>query len=816
MQTPTDDLWACAHLADAVLRSSRPSLPHPLPGALSAVALAVVMACAPGAARAQCEAPAMVSPPWEQRGLRLGHSALLSETLSDAERRQGQRHLAAQSMRGELEGQTQLMGQASLRMPGLVVRADGITHDAARNTIQAQGQVHINHEGNRFSGQGLVLQLDTFRGRFEIQDYTFGSVGAHGQASQIEFLGDQRSRIRDATYTTCPRIPGSQWLPDWLIKARVLEVDEAESVVNAQGTQLRFKDVPILALPSMDFPLTSGRKSGWLPPTIGLDSKSGLVLTAPYYWDIAPQRDATFSATTMVKRGLSLGGEMRYLEQDHHGDIQLNVMPDDRLRERDRFGLVFQHHGRIDTGAAQLGHVNLDLQTARVSDDDYWQDFPQAGPQLVQRLLPSSAQVEWANGPWSMRLQAQQWQTLQNASSPITPPYNRMPQWVTQYQNQVWGGWELRMELDTTRFEVDYSRVANNTATASNGQRSYALGQISYPVVRSWGHLTPKLQAHLTRYELDTALSNGQRVLDRQVPTFSLDSGLVFERAIAMGARNVIQTLEPRAFYVHSPYRNQSLMPVYDSGATDFNFASIFSESPYVGHDRIADSHVLTIGMSSRFFDAADGGQLLQTGIAQRYRFDDQHVTLPGLPSVSEQNSDILWGGSVQWNSRWSADALVQYDQNIGRAQRATWSTRYSPGPYRVLNLAYRTKYSQSELLELAWQWPMSTPGTAQAGGEGTGQWYSVARFNYSLKDSRLVDTLVGFEYDAGCWIGRAVFERQQSSLVNASTRMMFQLEFVGFSRIGTNPVKTLQNNISRYQQLGRDSPSFSRFGTYD
>jgi LPS-assembly protein len=135
-----------------------------------------------------------------------------------------------------------------------------------------------------------------------------------------------------------------------------------------------------------------------------------------------------------------------------------------------------------------------------------------------------------------------------------------------------------------------------------------------------------------------------------------------------------------------------------------------------------------------------------------------------------------------------------------------------------VLNLAYRSKYTQSELLELAWQWPMSMPGGSptQVSGDGAGQWYSVARFNYSLKDSRLVDTLIGFEYDAGCWLARAVFERQQSSLVNASTRMMFQLEFVGFSRIGTNPVKTLQNNISRYQQLGQDRPSFSRFGTYD
>jgi LPS-assembly protein len=806
-----------AQFADTVPRPPCPLLLPAVPATIGAVALALAALCAPRLAWAQCQAQVPAANPWAQRGLRLVHSEQLSEEVGDSQRRQAQRHLEAQTLRGEIDGQTQLQGQASLRMPGLVVRAQEIIHDAQTNSIQARGEVLINHEGNRFTGQGLVLQLDAFRGRFEIQEYSFGSVGAHGQASEIVFLGDKRSRISDATYTTCPRVPGSQWLPDWLIKAKTLDVDEEESVVNAQGTQLRFKDVPILALPSMDFPLTSGRKSGWLPPTIGLDSKSGLVLTAPYYWDIAPHRDATFSATTMVKRGVSLGAEMRYLERDHRGEIQLNVMPDDRLRERDRFGLLLQHHGRIETGAWAPGHINMDLQIARVSDDDYWQDFPQSGQQLVQRLLSSSAQLQWADGPWSMRLQSQQWQTLQNASSPITPPYDKKPQWVAQYQQALDSGWDVQVQLDTTRFEADYSRLTNSTATASNGQRSYALGHISYPVVRPWGHITPKLQAHLTRYELDAPLSNGQRVLDRQVPAFSLDSGLVFERTIAMGARGMVQTLEPRAFYVYAPYRDQSVLPVYDSGATDFNFASIFSESPYVGQDRIADSHVLTIGMSSRFFDSGDGTQVLQTGIAQRYRFDEQRVTLPGQPSVNEQSSDILMGGSVNWNSRWSADGLVQYDQNIGRAQRATWSTRYSPGPYRVLNLAYRSKHAQSELLELAWQWPILSAGPAdQAGSDSAGHWYSVARFNYSLKDSRLVDTLIGFEYDAGCWLARAVFERQQSSLVNASTRMMFQLEFVGFSRIGTNPIKTLQNNISRYQQLGQDRPSFSRFGTYD
>jgi LPS-assembly protein len=87
---------------------------------------------------------------------------------------------------------------------------------------------------------------------------------------------------------------------------------------------------------------------------------------------------------------------------------------------------------------------------------------------------------------------------------------------------------------------------------------------------------------------------------------------------------------------------------------------------------------------------------------------------------------------------------------------------------------------------------------------------------NYSVTEKRLVDTIVGFEYDAGCWLGRVVFERLQSTVSTASTRLMFQLEFVGLARVGASPLQSLRNNITNYQFLRDHTEQPSRFQSYE
>jgi len=273
---------------------------------------------------------------------------------------------------------------------------------------------------------------------------------------------------------------------------------------------------------------------------------------------------------------------------------------------------------------------------------------------------------------------------------------------------------------------------------------------------------------------------------------------------------------------VNTPYRDQSLLPNYDSAASDFNFTSIYLENAFVGQDRISDSNLLTLGVSSRLQDLASGAELARFGIAQRLRFKDQNVTLPNTAPVSERLSDLLVGASVNWDPRWSFDSTVQFNPKTQQSVRATLGGRYSPGNYRVINAAYRFQRDASEQLDIGWQWPINDlwgdrgQELGAGRGQGEGRWYSVGRLNYSLAERKLIDSVIGFEYDAGCWLGRVVFERLQTSTSTANQRVMFQLEFVGFSRLGANPLKTLRENIPRYQYLRDPMESPSRFSNYD
>ena len=759
----------------------------------------------------------------------LQNSLRLEEKISDIERKQAPLFVSGQRLDARPDLDLVIEGDALLRKQGLTVKAQRIEYDQSQNTLKALGNVKITREGNTFEGPSLSLQVDSFQGQFLTPKFSLLKGGGKGEASEIEFIDPQRAIIRNASYTTCTRVQGPSWLPEWVLKAASLQVNEEDNTIQAKNLQLRFMDVPILAAPSLTFPLSSSRQSGFLAPLIGIDTVSGIEVSSPYYWNIAPNRDATLSTTIMSKRGVALDFEFRYLEPDNQGQTRFNLMPTDSLRQQSRWGLSSQHVGGIDTGSSVLGRLGVNVNLNRVSDDNYWRDFPRAGLSLTQRLLPASGSLHWTQGDWSMMTQVLQFQTLQDISSPITPPYDRSPQVLAQYNKWDLKGFDVGLTADTTRFQADYSRIPGGTSSIlRNGQRSFAAAQISRPWLKSWGYVVPKIQLHGTRYQLDTALANGQLETNRLLPTFSLDTGLIFERDASYFGRSLRQSLEPRAFFVRTPYKDQSLLPSYDSGATDFNLTTIYAENPYVGQDRIADSNLVTLGVNSRFFDANNGAELARFGVAQRYRFSDQLVRLPGEQPVASGFSDILIGAGVRWDNRWTFDSTLQFDAQTHLTTRTTLTTRFSPTPYRVFNTAYRRTRDQSEQIDVGWQWPLrdfslandNSPANTQilepGQGLGADRWYSVGRMNFSLKDRKMVDTLLGLEYDAGCWLGRVVYERLQSTTSTSRSRILFQLEFVGLARVGSSPLKTLRDNIPRYQYLREDLAPTSRFTSYD
>ncbi len=769
-------------------------------------------------AQAQADAPA----------LNLRSSPLLEEVVSEREKKEAPTFVQAQQLTVRPDLDVQLQGQATIRRPGLSIRADRLDYDQTQDEVKASGGVRVSRDGSLFVGPSLVLQMDSFRGQLMQPRFELYKSSGYGDAASLVFLDSDRAVMQQVSYTTCRRKPGPEWLPEWVLKATRLTLDNEESSALAEGVQLRFQDVPLMALPAVSFALTEDRKSGLLPPLVGIDTTNGVQVSQPYYFDIAPNRDATVNTHVMSKRGVAVDTEFRYLEPDYNGQLRLNLMPSDSLRQQNRWGLSAQHQGGIETGLQGLGRIGLGLSVNRVSDDNYWRDFSRSGQVLTQRLLPSTGTLAWALGDLSMSAQVQRWQTLQDVSAPITPPYDRAPQITLRYGQWQADGMDWSIVGDTTRFEADYSRIPNSTALPRNGERSFVQAQVSRPWIRPWGFVTPKLQLHATRYQLDGVMDNGQRSANRVLPTYSLDSGLVFERETQWFGRHVVQTLEPRAFYVRTPYRDQSFLPVYDSGATDFNLSTIYSENAYVGHDRLIDNDALTLGVTSRFFDANNGAEMLRVGMAQRIRFSDQQVVLPGQTAAKTGLSDMLLGAGVRWDDRWALDATVQLNNQTNKVSRNTLQGRYSPSPYRVVNAAYRLNRDVSEQVDLGWQWPLSDlmgrrddaaeSAWTRAPGQGLGpdRWYTVGRMNFSINERRLVDSLLGFEYDGGCWLGRIAFERLQSTVSTATSRLLFQLEFIGLARVGASPLSALRNNIPRYQNLRDNFVAPSRFQNYE
>jgi LPS-assembly protein len=751
-----------------------------------------------------------------EAALPLKSSAQLQELIAPEARRDLPVFVSGERLYGRPDLETVIEGGAQLRRGDIVIQAERLEYYPPDDLARARGQVRVNRAGNVYEGPLLELRLDSFEGFFSQPRYYFPSNDAHGEAARLDFLDENRTVIRQATLTTCTRQPGPDWLPDWILRASMLRLDNEEEVGTAEGAVLSFMQVPLLPIPYLSFPLSDRRKSGLLPPTPGLDDVNGIELALPYYWNIAPNRDATLTPTLMSKRGVNLASEFRYLETDYSGQLRLDMMPNDPLRSINRWGLTANHQANLPNPFA-AGSVAFSLNLNRVSDDNYWRDFTRSSATLTQRLLANDATLSWADGFFSHSLRSLKWQTLQDPTSPITPPYDRLPQLATRYQRDDIQGYDLSLRADYTRFQSTSALTGQ-----PDGERAFAALQVARPWLMPGGFVTPRLQLHATAYQFDKPLADGASTAGRVVPTLSLDSGLVFERDADLFGRKLRQTLEPRAFYVHTPYRDQSLLPNYDSGANDFSFATIFTENAFVGNDRIADSNLLTLGLTTRLLDPDTGVESLRFGVAQRLRFTDQNVTLPGGAAVADRLSDLLLGTTITWDPRWAFDTSVQFNASTELPVRATAGARYSPGLYRVVSGAYRFQRDSSEQVDLGWQWPINDlwgdrgQDLGAGRGQGGGRWYSVGRLNYSLSEGRLVNTVLGLEYDACCWLGRVALERLQTSSTSATSRIMFQLEFVGFTRLGVNPLQTLKANIPGYQLLREPVGPPSRFNNYD
>ncbi|MDT8999433.1 LPS assembly protein LptD [Paucibacter sp. APW11] len=755
-------------------------------------------------------------------------------------RRQGEQAamiISAEHLSSRVDQETEASGQAELRMGDTLLRAERLRYVPARDLASAEGGVEISRNGNTVRGPSLQLFVERFEGELLQPNYFFAQTGGSGHATRLRFLGESRLLAEQATYSTCP-VDEQETQPAWQLKASSLRMDFEANEGVAKDAVLQFYGVPILATSELSFPLGDARKSGLLPINIGTSSRSGLEIGMPYYWNIAPQRDATFMPFWMTGRGYGVDSEFRYLEPSHEGQFNLAWLAHDRVVGRSRWDLSVEHRGSLGE------RWHYEFQAERVSDDDYWKDLSNRVKSKTPRLLSSNLNLgredsySWGDAQWYARVQ--RWQALEGSvlEDQFISPYQRSPQLGLRLNSRaddlVLGGfrpWGRRtrleggMELEYNRFDLPGGMLTRQPTAAQSGavdptgQRLHLLAHLSLPMGSAAWWLIPRLSVNAASYRLDQPVFDGRYTAARSIPTFSLDHGWVFERTTSLFGQSMLQSLEPRALYVNTPYRAQNSFPMFDTAAKDFNFDSIYAENQFSGVDRVSDAHQLTLGATSRWLNANSGEELLRLGMVQRMLLRDQSITADGQPST-QRVSDLLLLGSAHLNSHWWTDAAIEYNPQSRRTVRSLLAARYSPGPFRTISVDYRLARGQSEQVGVAWQWPLFGAAArpdrrGSSSASCSGAWYTAGRLQYSLLDRRLADSVLGVEYDAGCWILRVGAERTSTGRFESNTRALLQIEFVGLAALGPNALRTLKDNIPGYRPLSSDRSASSN-ASYD
>ena len=675
---------------------------------------------------------------------------------------------------GKKENQIEAIGNAILRKRGQSIKADRLLYFQDTQDLDAQGSVVVEQDGNTMSGPHLILNLDTDIGRMEQPVFYLVENDGRGSADMLHFHDKQHYTLDNANYTTCPADD-----EDWFLKMKGLEIDREQQIGVAHHAWVEFMGAPILYSPWMDFPLGDQRKSGFLAPVFGSTTKGGTDLMVPYYWNIAPNFDATIAPRVMTKRGVLFNNEFRYLEPGYGGELHADLLPNDKVAKLNRNRFAWKHSQQIANGLS--GYLNLN----RVSDDAYFRDLADSVNTTSQVNLMREGVLLYSAGWWNATARVQRYQTLQDPAAPIGVPYARLPQLMVNGQRYASGA-----NLAFAGEFVDFSHP-----TALNAKRLVLNPSASYPLISDPAfYLTPKLGVHSTYYTMG---ANNLRALpdtSRTLPIFSVDSGMAFERDWNLFGSDYLHTLEPRAFYVYVPYRDQALLPNFDSAQAAFSFTQMFSENRFFGNDRIGDASQVTLAVTSRLLKQGNGMERLKVTVGERFSFSPPLVNLVA-PTTSTNRSDILLAVGGRMTDFWSLDSEFQFDPNQSHTQRYNVAARYRPEPGKVANFGYRFMRNTLRHVDLSAQWPLSA------------HWHAVGRWNYSFQDSRILEAIAGLEYNQSCWMLRLVAQHYTTGTRQANTGFFVQLELNDLVKVGSDPLTLLKMSIPGYTKLN-DRPA--------
>ncbi|WP_370614255.1 LPS assembly protein LptD [Citrobacter portucalensis] len=681
-------------------------------------------------------------------------------------------------------------------------------------TVDALGNVHYDDNQVILKGPKGWSNLNTKDTNIWEGDYQMVGRQGRGKADLMKQRGENRYTIlENGSFTSC--LPGSD---TWSVVGSEVIHDREEQVAEIWNARFKLGPVPVFYSPYLQLPVGDKRRSGFLIPNAKYSTNNYFEFYLPYYWNIAPNMDATITPHYMHRRGgIMWENEFRYLTQAGAGLMEFDYLNSDKVYEDEhpkddnsrRWLFYWQHSGVMD----QVWRFNVDY--TKVSDTSYFNDFDNKYGSSTDGYATQKFSVGYAVQNFDATVSTKQFQVFdaQNSNS-----YSAQPQLdVNYYQNDV-GPFDTRIYGQAVHF-------VNTNDNMPEATRVHLEPTINLPLSNNWGSINTEAKLLATHYQqtnLDWYNNNPSNVnkldesANRVMPQFKVDGKMVFERDMQMLAPGYTQTLEPRAQYLYVPYRDQSHIYNYDSSLLQSDYSGLFRDRTYGGLDRIASANQVTTGVTSRVYDDA-AVERFNISVGQIYYFTESRT---GDDNIKWENDDktgsLVWAGDTYWriSDRWGLRSGIQYDTRLDSVATSSSSIEYRRDENRMLQLNYR--YASSEYIQATLPSYYSTAdqyknGISQVGAVASfpiaDRWSIVGAYYFDTNVNKEADSMLGLQYNSCCYAIRFGYERKLNGWDNTQQHAIydntigFNIELRGLSSnygLGTNQM--LRSNILPYQ----------------
>ena len=700
----------------------------------------------------------------------------------------------------ELQGETvTFTGGVSVTQGYRQFRGDTATINEETREAKLTGNVTLREPGLMLTGSRADILTDSGEATLENGQFVIHADHLQGSADLLQRDSEGLIHVHNGNFTFCP--PDGE---DWQVRAETIDLDLDEGLGVARNATLDIAGVPVFYTPWLQFPLDDRRRTGLLWPDFGNDSTGGLDITAPIYFNLAPNYDALYSPRYIQDRGLNHELKTRYLNKYlGYWTVGGTYMNSDKAYEddippnksNDRWLGVVRQNGLLD----QRWRSHIDYSKA--SDVDYMKDLETSSLTAQRRTsLLQMASMDYLGDSWLVNLDVEQYQSL---ADDINDVYKKLPQLTVQYRSSG-APFEVQPILLTqySNFDADEDVVT--------GERVYSEGGAAYPMNWDFGFLKPTAKYRRLDYEL----SEGKFFTDSSPgtgsPMASLDGGLYFEREASFAGENMLQTLEPRLYYLYSDYKKQNDQPDFDSAELTFSYNQLFRDTRFSGHDRIDDANRLSVGVSTAFIDAESGQKLLGASLGQIFYFSDRKVRLvPGEAPLDESSSEIAGDLSFTPNRHLTFRTDVVYDPHSDNVNSGNVIAGYTTDNGAIFNLGYAyNRAQQTNRLQSE-----TEQATASTFLPLDTNWKLFGAVNYSIIDDTAIEQMVGIEYENCCWIVRLMhlryYDNETSRFIpdfsnpDLQQEHTTQVQFVlkGMGGFGSRIPTVLEDMIRGYQE---------------